>query len=273
MDKLLMTFMAVYETRNFSLAAKQLFISQPSVSVQINQLEKQLGVSLFDRSRHRQVQPTPAAAKLYQTAEQLQRTWNQGFEQLKQSVERPQIKAILGFSQTTSVELLPRVIETLLADARFQFEIRTMNSESILQAVVDRQVAYGIIEKPIVADYILQTELPGDRLVLAGKSDATLWLLREPGSGVRHYTEAYLHEQGIVPQKTLVVDSNQSIIGLLTNGIGRTLMSEGILPDQVNRQPLGEQYHRHFYLIGLDQQPNISLADLRAVLADAMLQH
>ncbi|GAX00953.1 LysR family transcriptional regulator [Secundilactobacillus silagei] len=272
MNKLLITFMAVYETRNFSLAAKQLFISQPSVSVQINQLEKQLGISLFDRSGHRQVQPTPAAVRLYSTAEQLRRTWEQGVEQLKQSVKQPKIKVTLGFSQTTSVELLPRVMQSLLADARFQFKIQTMNSESILQAVVDRRVAYGIIEKPIVADYILQTELPGDQLVLAGHPNEKLWLLREPGSGVRHYTEAYLHEQGIVPQQTLVVDSNQSIIGLLTHGIGKTLMSEGILPKKVIRQSIGEQYHRHFYLIGLDQQPNAQLASLRVVLSRVMKQ-
>ncbi len=48
-----------------------------------NQLEKQLGLSLFDRSGHRQVQPTPAAVKLYATAEQLQRTWKQGTSNLK----------------------------------------------------------------------------------------------------------------------------------------------------------------------------------------------
>lgn len=272
MDKLLVTFMAVYETRNFSLAAKQLFISQPSVSVQINQLEKQLGLSLFDRSGHRQVQPTPAAVKLYATTEQLQRVWKQGYEQLKQTAEQSKIKVVLGFSQTTSVELMPRVIGSLLADSRFQFEIQTMNSESILKAVVDRKVAYGIIEKPIVADYVQQTEVPGDQLVLAGHPDEKLWLLREPGSGVRHYTEAYLHEQGIVPQQTLVVDSNQSIIGLLTQGIGKTLMSGGVLPPEVVRQSLGQQYHRHFYLIGLDRQPNVQLADLRNVLSRAMLQ-
>jgi hypothetical protein len=81
----------------------------------------------------------------------LQRTWKQGYEQLKQTAEQSKIKVVLGFSQTTSVELMPQVIESLLADPRFQFEIQTMNSESILKAVVDRKVAYGIIEKPIVA--------------------------------------------------------------------------------------------------------------------------
>lgn len=271
MDKLLLTFMAVYQTRNFSVAANQLFISQPSVSVQINQLEERLGVSLFERNGHRQVQPTVAAVQLYRTAEKLQQTWETGVERLKQSQE-PQIKVILGFSQTTSVELMPKAIRTLLKDKRFQFEIQTMNSEAILNAVVNRKIAFGIIEKPIVADYVQQTEIPGDQLVLAGKPDETLWLLREPGSGVRHYTDAYIHEKGIVPGQSLVVDSNQSIIGLLAQGVGKTLMSEGILPDDVPREALTEQYHRHFYLVGLDQQPNAQLAALRGVLADAMLR-
>ncbi|WP_162231459.1 LysR family transcriptional regulator [Secundilactobacillus paracollinoides] len=59
------TFMTVYETRNFSVAAKQLFISQPSVSVQINRLEQTLDMTLFVRNGRRQVQPTPAADQLY----------------------------------------------------------------------------------------------------------------------------------------------------------------------------------------------------------------
>ena len=37
---------------NYSKAAKQLYISQPSLSKQISQLEKELGVPLFNRSRH-----------------------------------------------------------------------------------------------------------------------------------------------------------------------------------------------------------------------------
>ena len=39
MNKLIETFRIVYETRNFSKAAELLFISQPTVSAQIKQLE------------------------------------------------------------------------------------------------------------------------------------------------------------------------------------------------------------------------------------------
>lgn len=47
MLKLLETFKMVYETKNFSKAAELLFISQPTVSAQIKQLEQDLDTPLF----------------------------------------------------------------------------------------------------------------------------------------------------------------------------------------------------------------------------------
>jgi hypothetical protein len=47
MLKLLETFKMVYETKNFSKAAELLFISQPTVSAQIKQLEQDLDAPLF----------------------------------------------------------------------------------------------------------------------------------------------------------------------------------------------------------------------------------
>ena len=53
MFKQLETFCAVYETRNFSHAAEQLFISQPTVSTQIKQLEADLQTTLLSYSQTR----------------------------------------------------------------------------------------------------------------------------------------------------------------------------------------------------------------------------
>jgi len=57
------TFKSVYKNGNFSLAAKELFISQPAVSQQISMLEAHMGYKLFNR-KSKGVEPTDYAKLL-----------------------------------------------------------------------------------------------------------------------------------------------------------------------------------------------------------------
>ena len=57
------TFKSVYKNGNFSLAAKELFISQPAVSQQIGMLEAHVGYKLFNR-KSKGVEPTEYAKLL-----------------------------------------------------------------------------------------------------------------------------------------------------------------------------------------------------------------
>src|SRR3970282_2592250 len=57
------TFKSVYKNRNFSLAAKELFISQPAVSQQMSMLEAHVGYKLFNR-KSKGVEPTECAKLL-----------------------------------------------------------------------------------------------------------------------------------------------------------------------------------------------------------------
>lgn len=58
------TFIKVYELKNISKAAESLYVSQPSISHNIKELENQLGIKLFYRTS-KGVEPTPEAKKLY----------------------------------------------------------------------------------------------------------------------------------------------------------------------------------------------------------------
>ncbi len=57
------TFKAVYKNGNFSVAAKELFMSQPAVSQQISMLEAHVGNKLFNR-KSKGVEPTEYAKLL-----------------------------------------------------------------------------------------------------------------------------------------------------------------------------------------------------------------
>src|SRR5215213_11762649 len=66
----LASFCTVVEQQSFSLAAEQLGVTQPAVSLQIRALEKRLGKQLLDRSGRR-VEPTEAGRRLYRSAQRM----------------------------------------------------------------------------------------------------------------------------------------------------------------------------------------------------------
>src|SRR5918997_5213538 len=66
----LAAFCAVVERKSFSLAAEQLGVTQPAVSLQIRSLEERLGRQLLDRSGRR-VEPTEAGLRLYRSAQRI----------------------------------------------------------------------------------------------------------------------------------------------------------------------------------------------------------
>ena len=66
----LAAFCAVVDRKSFSLAAEQLGVTQPAVSLQIRSLEKRLGERLLDRSGRR-VEPTEAGQRLYRSAQRM----------------------------------------------------------------------------------------------------------------------------------------------------------------------------------------------------------
>lgn len=67
-------FLAVADTGSFSAAADALFLSQPVISKQVQKLELQLGVRLFDRA-HRRAELTDAGRRAYPPAQALARQY------------------------------------------------------------------------------------------------------------------------------------------------------------------------------------------------------
>ena len=100
-DRQLRCFLALYETLNFSAAAKRLFLTQPTLSYQIRTLEEELGTPLFTRSTCR-VEPTQAGQLFAGFA---QRT-RQGYEDFQ---------AALAAGQSRREKLVLQVPATMAA--------------------------------------------------------------------------------------------------------------------------------------------------------------
>ncbi|MGD8407094.1 MAG: LysR family transcriptional regulator [Thiohalophilus sp.] len=75
------TFLEVSRTRHFGQAAKNLCITQSTVSARIRQLEQQLGTPLFIRERNN-IQLTPAGEKMLSYAEMITTAWNRARQEV-----------------------------------------------------------------------------------------------------------------------------------------------------------------------------------------------
>ena len=78
------TFKIVYETQNFSKAAELLFVSQPTVSAHIKQLEEELNTQLFIRNGRMNILATPQAHLLYQRGLNLLDDWQHLYQEIQQ---------------------------------------------------------------------------------------------------------------------------------------------------------------------------------------------
>ena len=266
MFKQLETFCAVYETRNFSHAAEQLFISQPTVSTQIKQLEADLQTTLLTRNGRQEIVPTASGQLLYQQAQKLLTTW----AATKTAVQSPRhlvkVPCRIGASHTTGRLILPTLLANLSAVSdRFDFQVTLANSAEILTAMSQHKLDFGLVEKPLVTDQLNRLPFGHDELVHAGDFASPLWLLREPNSGVRHYTNAFLKARNIQPAQVMVIHSNQIIADLLAHGIGQTIISRHVLSNEIPIEQLSAHYQRQFFLL-TNTQPAATLRPVQTAI-------
>ncbi|KGH99874.1 transcriptional regulator [Oenococcus oeni IOEB_C52] len=262
MFKLLESFIAVYETRNFSKAAEELFLSQPTISVHINQLEKQLDTSLFERNGRTEIRPTENAKRFYPEALKIISNWQRAKEKIADH-KMPKSRLKIAASHTTATTLLPKVIKFLSASIdQLQIQVSLHNSDDILEMISQHKINLGLIEKPSTNDAVKRYELMNDQLVLAGDQKSSIWLIRENGSGVYHYTQQYLKENGIIPEQTIRIKSNEIIVATLAKGIGKSIVSKKTLIAGTPFKELGDSFNRSFYLLTPQHEPNKKITSL-----------
>ncbi|KRM71993.1 LysR family transcriptional regulator [Lacticaseibacillus brantae] len=259
MFKWLETFQAVYETRSFSQAARLRFISQPSVTAQIQQLETTLGVTLFARGDRKHVVPTPAADYLYQNASKILQRLNQVQHDIGRFANQ-QTQLTIGASQTTANTLLPQILPPLAAALpTITWQIQVDNSEAVLAGVSRQAFDLGFIEKPLISDDVHRRTIGHDDLIHVGIQNGP-WLVREAGSGVGFYTRRYWQDQGLHPKSVIEINHNDTLIQLLESGFGQSLIPNTLLPAGL---PVIQPSHisRALYLI-YPHQPHPQVAQV-----------
>ncbi|MHA8137609.1 LysR family transcriptional regulator [Lactobacillaceae bacterium Scapto_B20] len=261
MFKYFLAFRAVYENRNFSMAAKQIFASQSSVSQQIKKLENLLGDQLFTRNSRSQVTPTGLADRLYNDGVSVFEQ-EQALQRLLTNHHPHRIQCRIGVSNTIADVVIPNLLKTLTIPDAIKLKLTVSNSTRIADQMANHQLEFGLIEKTIVTPNIQRTAFHTDVLVHAGNFNSATWLEREDGSGVYHYTEEFFRQRNFKPVKRIQIDNNDLIVRCLAAGIGQSIISRDVLPDTVPFESLDSNFERQFFFLNRDNYPFAELMKL-----------
>ncbi|MCB1214140.1 MAG: hydrogen peroxide-inducible genes activator [Deltaproteobacteria bacterium] len=149
----------VAKVGHFGKAAKNCFVTQPTLSMQIQKLEKELGVILFHRSK-KYVETTPIGHKVIAIANSILH----GLDKLDEVIhgERDEIKGDfrLGLIPTLTPYLLPRFLESFLKKyPLLQLSIDELQTEEIIKRIRQNQIDAGLLALPLNAKGILEQSL------------------------------------------------------------------------------------------------------------------
>ena len=160
-------FVAVAEELHFGRAAKRLYIAQPPLSQQIQQLEEELGVSLFKRT-NRRVELTDAGRAFLDEAYQILAHVEQA-KLLAQQTARGEIgKLALGFVSSAAFDLLPRLLSAYREKyPQIHVSLHEMEKDEQIAALFAREIQVGLLRPTVDSSELCSEIILREPLLLA----------------------------------------------------------------------------------------------------------
>ncbi|MCE9661958.1 LysR family transcriptional regulator [Halomonas sp. M5N1S17] len=244
--RLLQVYVAVVRSGSVSEAARQLHLTQPTVSQQLKRLGEAVGEPLLESRRGRLV-TTEAGTELYRASREVLDRFDD-FEDYLVALrggERGRFSiALVNTAQYVLPRLLgpysqsfPEVDVTLHIGNRRQMLTRFERQDDDLYVFshppsLAHALAGRFLRNPLVVIAPRGHALATRERVAMSELLAERFLLREPGSATRMLFESWLQEQGLSLGATLQMASNEAIRVGVASGMGLAVLSEHVLPPE-----------------------------------------
>ena len=236
-------FSAAARHPSFTAAAQSLHLSQPAVSMQIRQLEDNIGLSLFE-PMGRSVDLTSAGHVLFEYVRQIEELLNEVEEVMEgmKGLHR-------GHLHITTASTANYFTARLLADFSRRYpgvaiSLDVTNRETLLRQLANNETDIVIMgEPPSGKDLKAEAFMENPLVVISSPNH--LWvnrkkiplievaherfILREPGSGTRAAIIRFFQDRGLSIRTSLEMSSNEAIKQVVGAGLGLGVVSEHTL--------------------------------------------
>nr|MDA8390397.1 LysR family transcriptional regulator [Gammaproteobacteria bacterium] len=237
-------FEAVARLSSFRRAAEALFLSQPTVSMQVSKLSETVGAPLFEQIGKRIFLTEAGRELLVVTREifdQLRR-----FEMTLNDMRGLKSGSLRLAAVTTAKFFVPRLLGVFCQ--RFpgiDVALKVSNRERILERLADNRddlyvlgeppedidvEAEPFLENPLVPFAAANHPLAGEKTISLARFAQEPFLMREPGSGTRMAVGRLLAAHGLKVHVRMELGSNEAIKQAVIGGMGVTVLSRHTLP-------------------------------------------
>jgi DNA-binding transcriptional LysR family regulator len=236
----LQVFEAIVRLGSFTRAAEELFLTQPTVSMQIKKLADAMGLPLFEHVG-RNVQPTEAGHELYDACRRMFETLanlEMKIADLK-GMKRGRLR--LGVI-TTAKYFAPEILgEFSQLYPGIEVSLKVTNRDSIIERMHDNEddlyimgqapsnelevQAYPFAPNPLVVMAPRNHPLVGKTNIPLERIAEEPLILREPGSGIRDATLRLFDAAGLRPKVRMELGSNEAIKHAIVGGLGLSVLS------------------------------------------------
>ncbi|MGM0411822.1 MAG: LysR family transcriptional regulator [Pseudomonadota bacterium] len=263
-------FEAMARHESVTRAAEELYLTQPTASMQVKKLSDALGVPLFEQVGRR-IHLTDAGRELYESCQEVFGS----LDRLEMGIAemRGLKRGVLKLSVVTTAKYFaPHVMGTFKGEhPGIQVSLKVSNRERILDRLADNEddlyimgrkpqegvdvEAIRIAPNPLVTIASRENPLVGEPNVSLERLAQEPFIDREPGSGIREATHKLFDSRGVTPNTVMELSSNEAIKHTVASGMGISVLSLHSLTLEGTRGPLaildveGMPIERYWYVV------------------------
>jgi LysR family transcriptional regulator, hydrogen peroxide-inducible genes activator len=239
--------LAVAEFKNFTIAADKSFVTQPTLSMQIQKLEKELNIEIFDRTSH-PIKITQIGEKIVAQAKTILMEANRMKHLVNEEKGLLEGDFVIGVIPTILPSLVPLFYKTFQKNnPKSNLIIKELQTDKIVKGIKDGSLDFGIVVSPLYEDQIMEKplyyeplvayvppmhRLSGSDKILESDLDTADLLILQEGHCFRNNVLA-LCDASKLKQRPIKLESGSfdALMKLANDGYGMTLLPSLVADD------------------------------------------
>jgi DNA-binding transcriptional LysR family regulator len=243
----LRAFVAIAETRTFTAAAQRVHVTQAAISMQIRQLEHEVGIPLFVRTPRRVVL-TEAGEHLLERAQLILREHDAAIAELAELAGAEHGRIRLGSaSANVSADALPVILRRMRKHyPQAEVSVTSGTSEELVRKILAGELDMAFVSLPVEARNVDTELLSRDQLVAVASPRHPLasqrvisafalaqekLILGERGGNTRRLIDEFFSEMGLKPTVAMELSRQRAILNMVAADMG-----VGIVPLSTARE-------------------------------------